>query len=295
MIVRVAKNAGFCGGVNRAFLMVEKQFKKPNNSKRILILGSLVHNENVTAKIEQWGIRKIKNLRGVKRGDTVIITAHGVSRKRIAQIKSRGARVFDVTCPNVSKVHRTVSDHFKRGYQIIIFGDRKHKEVRGINGWCNNRASIIADKAEIENIIKIIKNSIKKRPILLVSQTTQNISQFDAVAEAIKTAGEQSGRKVKVVKTICDATLMRQREAESFAKDDGSVVVVGGKKSANTRQLWKIAKKQNDKVVWIDKLDKGAKNRIRKMLTGTKKAAILSGASTPHWDIEQTRRYLQSL
>jgi (E)-4-hydroxy-3-methyl-but-2-enyl pyrophosphate reductase len=295
MIVRVAKNAGFCGGVHRAFLMVEKEFKRVKRIKRVLILGSLVHNENVTAKIEQWGIRKIKNLRGVSKGDIVIITAHGVSKERIAKIRSKGAKVFDVTCPNVSKVHKTAADYFRRGYQIIIFGDRKHKEVRGINGWCNNRASIVANQKEINGVLRSISNSKKKNPILFVSQTTQNINQFDQVAEKIKKVAKQAGRRVKVIKTICDATFMRQSEAKNFAKNNGSIVVVGGKKSANTRQLWKIAKKQNDKVIWIDKLDKAAKNRIKKLLVGVKKVAILSGASTPHWDIEETKKYLQSL
>lgn len=295
MDVKVAKNAGFCGGVNRAFLMVKKEFKKKEKRRRILILGSLVHNENVMSIIKQWGIEKIKTLRSVRNGDIVIITAHGVSKERINKIKAKGAKVFDVTCPNVSKVHRSAFDYYNQGYAIIIYGDRKHKEVKGINGWCKNKAMIVGSRKETEELARKIEKSRKKSPILIVSQTTQNINQFEQAAQIIKQAAKEAKRKVKVINTICSATFLRQSEAKTFAKNNGGIVVVGGKKSANTRQLWKIAKKQNKNVIWIDKLNISAKKRIKNAFKGVKKAGILSGASTPNWDIKETVIYLKSL
>jgi small subunit ribosomal protein S1 len=295
MKAKVAKNTGFCGGVQRAFILVENKFKRSKDNKRVLILGSLVHNENVAQIIGSWGIRKIKTFRNVKRGDTVIITAHGVSKLRIDKLKDKGARVFDVTCPKVSKVHRTVSDHYKKGYDIIIYGDRKHKEVKGINGWCNNRAQIVESESEIGKLVKKLKNSKNNKPILLVSQTTQNVSMFKKAGESIKRGAKASGRSVKMINTICSATFMRQAEAKEFAHDLDGIVVVGGKKSANTRQLWKIAKSQNKNVVWIEQLNKMSKNRIKNSLKNAKKAGILSGASTPPWDIEQTAEFMRSL
>lgn len=295
MVVQVAKNAGFCGGVHRAFLMVEKKFKNSKNKPRALILGSLVHNENVTSVIEKWGIKKIKNLRNVKKGDVVIITAHGVSSDKIRKIKEKGARVFDVTCPNVSKVHKTVSEYNKKGYIIAIYGDKKHKEVRGINGWCNNKAYIIGNRTEIQRFVKKLEKDKLHKPILLVSQTTQNINKFDQAAEAIKKAARETQSKVKIINTICSATFLRQSEAKKFAKNNGGIVVVGGKKSANTKQLWKIAKQQNKNVIWIDELNEGTKKRIKKALSGVNKVAILSGASTPNWDIAAAVKFIKSL
>lgn len=295
MIVKVAKNAGFCGGVNRAFVMVKKKFKNSKSKPRVLILGSLVHNENVAAVIGGWGIKKINTLRSIKKDDIVIITAHGVSKERIQKIKDKGATVFDVTCPNVSRVHRSVSEYVKKGYDIVIFGDRKHKEVKGINGWCKNKAKIIENEKEMKSLAKTIARSKKNKPILVVSQTTQSITLFDIAAKMITKAGSQAKRKVKIINTICDATLLRQREAKEFAKNYDGIVVVGGKKSANTRQLWKIAKNQNKNVFWIEELNMMAKNKIKTAFKNAKKVGVLSGASTPHWDIDETVNFLKSL
>ncbi|MEA1925990.1 MAG: 4-hydroxy-3-methylbut-2-enyl diphosphate reductase [Patescibacteria group bacterium] len=295
MKVNVAKNAGFCGGVNRAFMLVEKKFRNYKKRNPVFILGSLVHNENVMAVVEKWRIKKIETLRLIKKNDTVIITAHGVSKQKIKSIKKREAIVFDTTCPNVSRVHRCVRWYAEKKFEIIIFGDKKHKEVRGINGWCGKNARIIATKNETKKLARQIVNSNCQRPLLVVSQTTQNVASFSEAVAMLKRAARFAGRTMKTVDTICRATSFRQKEASRISKKNDAVIIIGGKKSANTRQLWKIAKNINKKVTWIDELNDRAKKKIKHLLREADTVGIVSGASTPKWDIDKTVAYLKTL
>ncbi len=276
-------------------MLVEKKFKNYKKKNPVFILGSLVHNENVMAVVEKWRIKKIKTLRSIKKSDTVIITAHGVSKQRIKSIKEREAIVFDTTCPNVSRVHRCVCGYAEKRFEIIIFGDKKHKEVMGINGWCGKNAKIIVTKNETKKLARQIVNSKRQRPLLVVSQTTQNIALFSEAVAALKKAAHSAGRTIKIVDTICRATSLRQAEASCISMKNDAVIVIGGKKSANTRQLWKIARNINKRVVWIDELNDRAKKEIKYLLREADTVGIVSGASTPKWDIDETVAYLKTL
>ncbi len=295
MKVDLAKYAGFCGGVARAFVIVEKEFRgrSPRKKGRVLILGSLVHNEGVMKKIEEMGIKKIKNLRSVKKGDTVIVTAHGVGEKVIQKIKERGAKVFDATCPKVKQVHNHARDYFKKGHEVVIFGDRGHKETKGINGWCDNRALIVEDPVEAKKVEKILEKKRQKKPIVFLQQTTQSLSEFEKIKEILKKIAKKQGRKLKIIKTICIATASRQPEAKIIAKRNDCVLVVGGKNSANTKRLWLVAKKENKNVLWIESLGEKEKRKIKNKFKNCKKVGVLSGASTPKWDIEEAVEFLR--
>lgn len=295
MKVNIAKHVGFCEGVQRAFVLVEKQFKNKTLKGQVLILGSLVHNNNVMNIIEKWGIKKIKSIRPVKKGDTVIITAHGVSKKRIDTIKKRGAKVFDATCPKVSKVHRNVFDRTRKNFQVMIFGDKFHKEVKGIKGWSGGQVEIVDSIPETKELAQKIISSRSKRSLLLVSQTTQNVDDFNEVTKKLKDATKMAKRKFEVMDTICRTTEIRQKEVANLAKGNDAVIVVGGKSSANTKQLCAIAKKINQKVVWIEQLDKFAKRKIKRAIKRAKSIGIVSGASTPSWDIDKVAVFLKSL
>lgn len=297
MVVNIAKNAGFCGGVHRAFVLTKKQFAGGNKNRkgRVLILGSLVHNENVMSRVEEWGIKKIKTMRCVQKGDTVIITAHGVGEQKIAALKEKGANVFDATCPFVSRVHEHVADYLKKDFEIIILGDKKHKEVKGINGWCRNVAKIVATEKEAEELAEKTKKSRSKKPILIVSQTTQNNALFDNVVKILKKAAQAKERKIEAINTICQATSGRQKEALNVSRKSDAVVIVGGKKSANTKQLWKIAKENNKRVIWIEDLNEQTKKSIKKGIGKAKSVGIIAGASTAKWDIDKVKNYLESL
>lgn len=294
MKVNLAKNCGFCGGVRRAFSIVKKEFKDKSFKGRILILGSLVHNENVMDVIKQWGIKKIKTPHSVKAGDVVIITAHGVRKDVIEQILAKGCKLFDATCPKVSVIHKKVMDHHERDFEVVIFGDREHKEVKGINGWCNGKANVVSNLADARALSKKWTTEEDKSPIIIVSQTTQNFDHYQRACNVLFKGAHNANREIKSIDTICDATSSRQKEAREVAKKNDAVVVVGGKNSANTRRLWHIAKKINPLTVWIEELQRDTVSKIKKITKKAKSVAIISGASTPHWDIQKVAVFLRN-
>ncbi|MEA2007255.1 MAG: 4-hydroxy-3-methylbut-2-enyl diphosphate reductase [Patescibacteria group bacterium] len=294
MKVNLAKNCGFCGGVYRAYAIVKKEFEGKFLKNRILILGSLVHNENVMRTVKQWGIEKIKTLRSVKAGDIVIITAHGVGKDVMEQVMEKGCKLFDATCPKVSIIHKKVAQHHEKGFKVVIFGDNQHKEVKGINGWCENKAYVVSGSKAAKALAKKWQKTRDKKPIIIVSQTTQNAEKYHHVCEILFAGAEKVGREIVSIDTICDATSSRQKEAKEAAEANDAVVVVGGKKSANTRRLWSIARSINPLTVWVDDLHKEAMSKIRKITKKAKTVAVISGASTPSWDIRKIEVFLQN-
>lgn len=295
MKIVLAKNSGFCGGVFRAFNLVEKKINNRNsNGFQIYILGSLAHNNSVVKKIQQWQIKKIKSLRNIKKGDTVIITAHGVSEKNLEDIKSKGGKVFDTTCPKVSRIHKLVKKYEKKSFKIIILGDKEHKEVEGIDGWCGNSAIIITSISDAKKLIAKIENKeIKSKKFLLVSQTTQNIKNFKKIRELFEGVGKKNNVEVKIFDTICRASYLRQEEAEKIAIKNDFVIILGGKESANTKRLWQTAKKVNPKIFWIGEMEKINQEKVLSLVRNSRSVGVITGASTPRWEIDELRRVLK--
>lgn len=294
MKYKVAKTAGFCGGVQKAFLMVKKEFEgNLEKYSRVLIFGSLVHNDNVMKVVSEMGIKKIDSLEGIRKGDVVIITAHGVSKKIFEEIEAKGAQVFDATCPKVTMVQECAQDYFKKGFQIVIFGDKEHKEVKGINGWCENSAHIVADFKQLDEFISKIKNGSVKGPILLISQTTQNIANFEKAKAILVEAVKEEGVTIEVVDTICRTTFVRQKEAFEIAREMEMVIVIGGRSSSNTKQLWKIVSNENKNTIWIEDPSELQDRRVVEMLKETESVGIVSGASTSLDDIEKVKSILE--
>jgi len=196
MKVIIAQNAGFCGGVERAYEMVKKEFfdKKKKKNQKIapaFILGSLVHNDGVAKEVESWGIKRIKNLRSIKKNSIVIITAHGAPKEVYEKITRKGAQVFDATCPKVALIHQLVKEKKQAGFQVIIFGDKNHKEVRGIASWGGSNLKIINSLKEARMLWEKYfspkaKKHQKVKKVLLVSQTTQPILEFEKVKNFFK-------------------------------------------------------------------------------------------------------------
>ena len=131
--IRLAKTAGFCFGVRNAVEIAEKTAREAQ--KTIYTYGPLIHNQAVVAHLEEMGIHAVETLDDLSVGDTVIIRAHGVGRAIYQEMEARGIKVIDGTCPRVQMIHRIVEEQETDGKTILIFGDPKHPEVRGIAGW----------------------------------------------------------------------------------------------------------------------------------------------------------------
>lgn len=280
MEITLSQYAGFCDGVSRAYEMVASldmdRIKKP-----VFILGTLVHNPNVNERIAVKGIEKIEReeffAAGPGKIGTLIITAHGTGPDVYRRARKIGADVIDTTCPKVIKVQRLAQIYKKRGYQIVIIGDRNHKEVRGIDDWGGGESIIISDEADLKNSEVKLKDSAQK--IAVLAQTTQNEEFYRAAGKYLK----QKFPAAAVLATTCHTTHERQQEIRRLAGQNDLVIVIGSITSANSNRLFEIARAINPKTYFIE----GADELSKLDFTGVESIAVTAGASTPGWIIEK--------
>lgn len=288
MEISLSRHAGFCDGVDRAYNIVEKIALNPKTKRPIFVLGSLVHNQDVVNKIEALGVEKVSaDLEDLKRVlsdkqdkiGTLVITAHGMGPKVYKLLEEKKVDLVDTTCPRVTKVQQLAKIFFDRGHQIILVGDKEHKEVKGIVEWANKKVLCV----ENEEDLKKLKLNLKKK-VAVISQTTQDrkfIRRSVALIKKIHPA-------VEVIDTLCLSTHNRQSEVEKLARNNDVVVVIGSKESANSTRLWEIAQKINSHVHFIERA-----NELKdKWFAGCKKAGVTAGASTPGWIIEEVMNKL---
>ncbi|MBQ8942214.1 MAG: bifunctional 4-hydroxy-3-methylbut-2-enyl diphosphate reductase/30S ribosomal protein S1 [Firmicutes bacterium] len=264
MEIILAKSAGFCFGVKNA---VKTAYEKAETETELYTYGPIIHNKTVTDDLEKKGVHVIEDLDSAPAGGKIIIRSHGVPPKVYEDIEKRGFEYFDCTCPFVKKIHRIVEDRHKKGMEIIITGSPVHPEVVGINGWCGNSAVIISSVEEAKAF-----ELEKGKKYALVSQTTFQTDTYDEIADIIceKTDAELN-------RTICLATAERQHEAVEIAKQVDCMIILGDKKSSNTRKLYEISKKYCENTflceTFVD-LD-------LKFVLKYGKIGITAGASTP--------------
>ncbi len=290
MKIFLSKYAGFCDGVKRAYDIVEKISKDKNIKKPVFVLGSLVHNQDVVKKIEEMGIKKlnfdgnIKKFFALHKGKigTIVITAHGIGPEFYIEAQKRGMGIIDTTCPKVLKVQRLAKHFCEKSYQLVLIGEKKHKEVRGIYEWSGKKAKIIESEKEAENI-----KFDPKRKIAVISQTTQN---EDLVKKIIKKLELRYPKKVESFDTLCDTTHERQGETKKMAERTDAMIIIGSPESANSTHLWKISKKINPKSYFIEKQG----DIDEKLLKKCQKVGISAGASTPDWIIREVCSFLKN-
>jgi len=285
MKISLSQYAGFCDGVGRAYKIVKKAAKSRRIKRPVFVLGSLVHNSDVVRKIEGMGIRridreKLQNPR-LKIG-TLIITAHGVGPDIYEMMKKRKIDIVDTTCPKVIKVQRLAKVFNDRQYQIIIVGEKKHKEVKGIQEWTGKRAKII----ESEKDFKKIKVEGKKK-IILISQTTQNQDFVKKVASELK----KKYKQLEIMDTLCSTTHCRQDEVKKLAKDNDILIIIGSPQSSNSTRLWEISKNINPHAYFVEQADQIKKEWFKKC----QRTGVTAGASTPDWIIRAVLNKLKKL
>jgi 4-hydroxy-3-methylbut-2-enyl diphosphate reductase len=278
MKINLAKSAGFCFGVKRA---INIALKTLTGRRKAYILGDIVHNEEVIKEIEKAGIKKIKKLSNGK-NKVLLLRAHGTSVDTFRKARRLGYKIIDATCPMVKEIHKIAKGMEKKGYRIIVIGDKKHDEVRGIIGQLRKRAVIIDG---IKNIpLKIIKG-IKKACV--VAQSTQNLDNVLKIFNILK----MHIPDLQFFNTICKPTRMKQEEIRHMPKVNDVMIIIGSKKSANTKRLYEISKSLNKKSYWIN-----SKRQIKpEWLKKTETVGITAGASTPESAIKEVMGYLRRL
>lgn len=277
MEITLSRFAGFCGGVRRAYGMI-MDLDMSTVRQPVFILGSLVHNDDVVARIKEKGIRKISPEEFANGGcpaiGTLVISAHGVGPEIYALAKERGIDIIDTTCPRVSQVQKLSADFSRQGKAVFIVGDRDHKEVRGIFQWGESKGRIVSDETDLDGI-----GPDPESEAAVIAQTTQDIVFFEKAAAAI--SGKRP--KAEIRNTICLATDNRQKEVMEMARANDAMIIIGSPESANSTRLYEISKRINPRTVFIERAD----GLDPAWLYGTKKLGVSAGASTPSWIIDE--------
>lgn len=265
-MITVAKTAGFCYGVKRA---VDNVYKQAAEGRKIATLGPVIHNPQVIADLERRGVIVCGAVSDIPEGYTAVIRAHGVPQRVYDELEGR--EYIDLTCPFVSKIHKIVNEHYKKGYKIVIVGDKNHPEVIGINGWCGDSALIINSPDEQ------IDENLSNYDVCIVAQTTIKREIFVQTVQILK----KTCKSTLIFDTICSATRDRQEEAVQLAKASDMMLVVGGRESSNTRKLFEISKQYCDNTYHIETYEEIPQKSTYK------KIGITAGASTPVSIIEE--------
>lgn len=280
MEITVAKSAGFCFGVQRAVDSVYKELEE--NSGKIYTFGPIIHNEQVVEDLNKRGIEVIdtvEQLKEIKEG-TVVIRSHGVAKEIYDILEQQKLKMVDATCPFVKKIHNIVLDESNNGKTIIIIGNDNHPEVEGIKGWVNGEVIVINKEEQIEKL-----SLPEQTKACIVSQTTFNHNKFKYLVEIIR----KKGYDITVVNTICNATHVRQVEAQKISSNVDGMIVIGGKNSSNTQKLYDICRNECENTFYVQTV----KDLNLHELKSLKSIGITAGASTPKNIIEEVRTECQ--
>lgn len=280
MEITVAKSAGFCFGVQRAVDSVYKELEE--NSGKIYTFGPIIHNEQVVEDLNKKGIEVIdtvEQLKEIKEG-TVVIRSHGVAKEIYDVLEQQKLKMVDATCPFVKKIHNIVLDESNNGKTIIIIGNDNHPEVEGIKGWVNGEVIVINKEEQIEKL-----SLPEQTKACIVSQTTFNHNKFKYLVEIIR----KKGYDITVVNTICNATHVRQVEAQKISSKVDGMIVIGGKNSSNTQKLYDICRNECENTFYVQTV----KDLNLHELKSLKSIGITAGASTPKNIIEEVRTECQ--
>lgn len=285
MKIVLANPRGFCAGVDRAIEIVNRAidlFGAP-----IYVKHEVVHNKFVVDDLKKKGAVFIENLADVPEGSTLIYSAHGVSQAVKNEAKERGFRVFDATCPLVTKVHMEVVRKSKSGEEGILIGHKGHPEVEGTMGQYSNENAgmyLVEDSDDINALN--VKNPDK---LFYVSQTTLSVDETrDLIALLKKKFPAIQGPKKD---DICYATQNRQDAVKSLAETSSLILVVGSRNSSNSNRLKELAEKQGSKAYLID----NATEIQDDWLVDIDSVGVTAGASAPEILVEEVLDKLKSL
>jgi len=267
MRVVIAEELGFCFGVKRAIQMVEKAVAQQGGIETI---GDIVHNQRVVESLQQKNVAVASSLQAAH-GQLVAITAHGAPPDLYEEARERGLEILDTTCPYVTKAQRAARALAEAGFDVVVYGDPEHPEVRGLLGWAGPGA--IAGK----EWSRIASGKSFRHKIGLVSQTTQAPEHFARFLQDMLNYGLESVAELRAVNTICRATIDRQSAVKKLASEVSLVLVVGSRTSANTKHLVELAANAGAETHLIESPEEVQLG----WLIGREAVGITAGASTP--------------
>lgn len=275
--IRIAKRTGFCYGVREA---IDKAKEASAAGKPTHTLGQVVHNEGVVRDLQSLGIRTVGTLDEVDHGAAVVIRAHGVRPEVMARAEERGLEVIDGTCTWVIQEQKELVRLVEEGYTIVLLGTPQHPEVVGLLGFAPD-AIVVDEEEDWERIPR-------RKKMALISQSTQPPWKFE------KLAAFMVGRshELKIVNTVCPVTIRRQQDTLDAAREVDLMVVVGGRSSANTKELTRLCGIAGTPAIQIES--------VRDLtdpepFDGKRVVGVTGGTSTPIEDLHAVAQRILEL
>jgi 4-hydroxy-3-methylbut-2-en-1-yl diphosphate reductase len=266
--ILLAQPRGFCAGVDRAIEIVERAialFGAP-----IYVRHEIVHNAYVVEDLRKKGAVFIEDLADAPEGSTLIFSAHGVSKAVRSEAETRGLRVFDATCPLVTKVHMEVAKMRQDGFDIVMIGHKGHPEVEGTMGQSGEGMHLVEDIEDVEALTLADPDRIA-----YVTQTTLSVDDASAIIGALKL--KYPSVKEPKKQDICYATQNRQDAVKFLAPQCDVVIVVGSPNSSNSSRLREVAEKRGIPAYMVD----SPMQIDPKWVEGKKRIGVTAGASAP--------------
>ena len=280
--VLLAEPRGFCAGVDRAIEIVERALAK--FGAPIYVRHEIVHNTYVVNDLKTKGAIFIEELEDVPAGATLIFSAHGVSRAVQEEAAARGFRIFDATCPLVTKVHVEVAKLRREGFEFIMIGHKGHPEVEGTMGQLDGGMHLVEDVADVAKV-----RPGQTERLALVTQTTLSVDDAAEIAAAVK-ARFPAVREPKQ-QDICYATQNRQDAVKIMSPQVDLVIVVGSPTSSNSNRLAELARKLGTASYMVD----SAEEIQAQWFAGRQRVGLTAGASAPEILVNQVMERVKAL
>jgi 4-hydroxy-3-methylbut-2-en-1-yl diphosphate reductase len=280
--VLLAEPRGFCAGVDRAIDIVEHALAK--FGAPIYVRHEIVHNTYVVNDLKAKGAIFIEELADVPPGATLVFSAHGVSKAVQNEAERRGFRIFDATCPLVTKVHVEVAKLHREGYEFIMIGHKGHPEVEGTMGQLDSGIHLVEDVADVARV-----QPLQTERLAVVTQTTLSVDDAAEIAAAVK-ARFPTVREPKQ-QDICYATQNRQDAVKVMSPQVDVVIVVGSPTSSNSNRLREVAHRLGTEAYMVD----NASELQADWFDGKQRVGLTAGASAPDILVQQVIERLRDL
>ena len=284
-----AKSAGFCWGVERAIQIAREEAQ--GGKRRVYTDGPLIHNRQMMNALSKEDVREVGDYQSKeeldleeteKKESVVVVRAHGISPQRRDYLKGLGLPFRDGTCPDVGIIAGKVKSHAEKGYRVVIFGDPDHPEVIGLMGYAQGSGHVVHSAEDLKNLPDLGEK------VAMVSQSTMFTHEFKALTSQLA----DKYPSLIVFDTICGATKERQSDLVELVKEGAdAIVVIGGKHSANTRKLAKLASSYDRPTFHVET----AEDLDSEMLKEFSTVGVTAGASTPEFIIRSVCEKLENI
>tara|TARA_B100002019_G_C21198258_1_gene562561 strand:- start:80 stop:949 length:870 start_codon:yes stop_codon:yes gene_type:complete len=283
-----AKSAGFCWGVERAIQVAREEAQ--GGKRTVYTDGPLIHNSQMMDALGKEDIREVGDYQSTsdldlpkeeEKESVVVVRAHGISPQRRKYLKDLGLPFRDGTCPDVGIIAGKIKSHAEKGFSVVIFGDPKHPEVTGLLGYADGNGHVISSESDLKRLPDF------ESGVVMVSQSTMFTHEFKNLSEILR----QKYPELVILDTICGATKERQSDLVQLVEQGAdAIVVIGGKHSANTRKLAKLASSYNKPTFHIET----AEDLELGGFVDFSCVGVTAGASTPEFIIRSVCEKLET-